>query len=322
MSHLSTEDREVIARMVLQGSSQKAIAKEIGRSASTVSRELDRNRKANELYSSRIADRRASARRSNRTLERKMENPELLASVGKKLEENWSPEQISGRLAEEEGKSVVSHQTIYGYLNGLERSHPHRQAMRRRGRRYRSRKDRPTRSRIPNRVPISERPKVVALRKRFGDWELDLVVGTEHSGFLVTAVDRRSGFALIRKVSDKRSATVMSAIIAMFKEVSADLLKTFTFDNGTEFTGHAILTKELGVKVYFADPYNSGQRGTNENTNGLIRQYAPKKLNFGYVSFGDVKKIAATLNNRPRKRLRYRTPNEILYGRGKIAFQF
>jgi IS30 family transposase len=243
VSHLSTEEREVIARMLFQGTSQKAIAKEISRSASTVSRELGRNRKANQNYSNRIADGRASARRSSRPLERKMENPELLASVGKKLEENWSPEQISGRLAEEEGKSVVSHQTIYGYLNGLERWHPHRQAMRRRGRRYRSRKDQPTRSRIPNRVPISKRPKVVALRKRFGDWELDLVVGTEHSGFLVTAVDRRSGFALIRKVSDKRSATVMSAIIAMFKEVSADLLKTFTFDNGTEFTNHAILTE-------------------------------------------------------------------------------
>lgn len=322
VSHLTIEEREVISRMRFQGALQKDIAKELNRSEGTISRELSRNKGAREDYNSRIAQGRAEKRRQCRPLKRKMESVELLKRVGAKLEENWTPEQISGRLLAESGEAVVSHQTIYAYLNCLKRDHPHRHAMRRRGRRYRPRNEGGRRSTIPNRVSISRRPQVVALRKRFGDWELDLVVGTQHSGFLVTAVDRKSGFTKIRKIVNKRTATVMRAIISMFKDVPAEQLRTFTFDNGTEFTGHEVLSKQLGVKVYFADPYNSGQRGTNENTNGLIRQYAPKKLDFRYLSVGDVNNIAAKLNNRPRKRLRYRTPNEILFDRGKIAFQF
>ena len=322
MSHLSIEEREVIAQMRFQGSSQKAIAFELKRSESTISRELSRNRRSSEDYSSRIAQHRAQTRRANRPILRAMERLELLERVGEKLESGWSPEQISGRLKEESGEPVVSHQTIYNYLGSLEASHPHRRAMRRKGQRNRKKSDLPARERIPNRVSISQRPKVVEQRKRLGDWELDLVVGTQQSGFLVTAVERRSGYSLVRKIGNKRTKTTMEAILKMFEGTPTEFVRTFTFDNGTEFTDHAILSEKLGVKVYFADPYNSGQRGTNENTNGLIRQYAPKKLNFGYVSVGDVQRIQNRLNNRPRKRLRYRTPSEILFDRGKIAFQF
>jgi IS30 family transposase len=322
VSHLTIEEREVIARLHCQKVSQKEIAQELGRSPSTICRELQRNKKARRDYGSHLAQQQACQRRANRPLTRRMENPELLAKVSRTLEENWSPEQISGRLREETGKPVVSRQTIYNYLNCLKANHPHRRAMRRKGRRYRSRKDGVRNSKIPNRVPISKRPQCVEARKRLGDWELDLVVGTNHSGYLITAVDRRSGYMRIRKVANKRSRTVMRGICEMFKNEDRSLLKTFTFDNGTEFTRHAILAKKLGVKVYFADPYNSGQRGTNENTNGLVRQYAPKSLDFRLVSYCDVLRIAQRINNRPRKRLRYRTPQEVLYEHRKIAFQF
>lgn len=321
MPHLTLQEREVIARMRYKGYSQVAMAKELGRSPSTICRELGRNRNTSHSYVSSIAQNKSVQRRAERPIVRTLEEPELLKRVSLKLEQNWSPEQICGRLAIESGKSVISHQTIYNYLGSLKFNHPHRQAMRRKGRGYLKKKSANCRETIPNRVSIHQRPKCVDDRKRFGDWELDLVVGSKHSGFLITAVDRRSGYLKTKKINSKRSRVVMRGIIAMFRGEDSRMLKTFTFDNGREFTRHEMLKEQLGVKVYFADPYNSGQRGTNENTNGLIRQYAPKKLDFGYVSHRDVRHLTARINNRPRKRLQYRTPLEVLYNSRKIASQ-
>jgi len=161
---------------------------------------------------------------------------------------------------------------------------------------------------LRDRVSIHDRAKLVEKRKRIGDWELDLVRCHRASGYLITAVDRMTGYTLVRKVARKCSDLVMKGILKMFSNIDAHKIKTFTFDNGTEFYYHSMLTKNMKVKVYFADPYNSGQRGTNENTNGLLRQYFPKTMNYASFSHQAVKKAQDALNSRPRLRLGFQTP--------------
>lgn len=321
MGHLTTEERLVIAQGIKERIPRRVIAEKIGRHPSVVTREIQRNKPPCRTYTAYIADKQAKERRQNRPITRKMEQPEVLQLVTEKLQENWSPEQVSQRLVEERGDKVVSPETIYAFLRALPFQHSLRKAMRRGGRKYRLRKG-GIRSTIPDRTSIHDRPQVVNDRKRFGDWEMDLVVGTQQSGYLITAVERKSGFLKMIKINDKRTKTVMAGILKLFADEDPKRLKSLTFDNGTEFTDHQILRRKLGVKTYFADPYCSGQRGTNENTNGLVRQYMPKSLNFGYVSVRDVCNALEKINNRPRKRLRYRTPREVLYGSRKIAFQF
>ena len=171
------------------------------------------------------------------------------------------------------------------------------------------------------RVSIHDRPKCVDKRTRIGDWELDLMTCKGASGFLITAVDRKSGVVLIRKVPNKQNHRVIDGILKMFERFDRRALKTFTFDNGVEFYHTARLTAALGVKVYHADPYCSGQRGTNENTNGLIRQYIPKSVHFEEVSHWAIKKIQKLLNDRPRLRHEFQTLAQFFEIHSKIAFQ-
>ena len=321
MGHLTTEERAVIAHGLKERIPRNEIARSIGRHPSVITREIQRNKPPRMTYTSYIADKRAKERRKNRPITRKMEQPELLRRVTEKLHENWSPEQIANRLQEEGAGRPISAESIYAFLRSLPFQHTLRKAMRRGGRKYRRRKG-GIRSTIPDRTSIDKRPSVINERKRFGDWEMDLVVGAQQSGYLITAVERKSGFLKMMKVSNKRTKTVIAGIIKLFADEDSKLLKSLTFDNGTEFTNHGILRRKLGVKTYFADPYCSGQRGTNENTNGLVRQYMPKSLHFTCVSTIDVQSALEKINNRPRKRLRYRTPREVLYENRKIAFQF
>ena len=193
--------------------------------------------------------------------------------------------------------------------------------MRRGGRKYRHKKG-GIRNTTPDRTSIRKRPAVINDRKRFGDWGNGS--GRRHAAkrLLVTAVERKSGFLKMIKVRNKRTKTVIAGILKMFAGEDPKLIRSMTFDNGTEFTDHKLLRRKLGVKTYFADPYCSCQGGTNENTNGLVRQFMPKSLDFGYVSVRDVYSALAKINNRPRNRLHYRTPREVLYENRKIAFQF
>lgn len=313
MSHLTRDERCVIAMRKLEGCSQVKIARELDRSPSTISRELKRNSKPRgslryHSYDPYHAVRKAEDRRKERPYLAKLERPEIYEAVVSKLEINWSPQQISGWLKLQQCKPVISHQTIYEYLSCLPKDHVHRQAMRRRGRRPRKESPGFIAKALKNRVSIHDRPKVVNQRKRIGDWELDLMTCHHTSGYLITAVERKTGYTLIRKVPSKHAGRVMKGILKMFESIPRSKLKTFTFDNGTEFYYHRRFTNDLGVKVYFADPYNSGQRGTNENTNGLIRQYFPKSRPYGTISLWDVRKVQAKLNHRPRLRLKYQTP--------------
>jgi len=309
MPHLSFEERVVIREMRRSGNTRKSIAEHLGRSPSTIGRELTRNSSRHDNYRPIQANRLAVHRRRRPSVASKLEQyPDLLAVVKEKLLVHWSPEQISGWLKLTKSEYQVSHQTIYRFLESLDSNDILRRSMRRKGRRKRRDKPGFIKSQIRDRVSIHDRPKLVEKRKRIGDWELDLVRCHRASGYLITAVDRMTGFTLVRKVARKCSDLVMNGILKMFDTIDRAKIKTFTFDNGTEFFYHSMLTDALPVKVYFADPYNSGQRGTNENTNGLLRQYFPKTMNYSYISYQAVAKAQHALNHRPRLRLGFQTP--------------
>jgi len=225
----------------------------------------------------------------------------------------FSPEQISGRLALE-GALPVSHESIYqhilrdkargGDLAGYLRCQKARR------KRYGSGNER--RGQLKNRVCIDQRPAVVQARSRIGDWEGDTVVGRGHTGVLLTLVERRSRYTLMRSLPNREAAPVSAAILELLRPHKAQCL-TLTFDNGKEFADHVFFGKCLEADVFFAHPYHSWERGTNENTNGLVRQFFPKPMSFLHLSATDVNDAAYRLNHRPRKCLGYKTPHEVFY---------
>ena len=312
MAHLTIQDRETIMVMKLEGHSQRSIAREIGRCESVVCRELQRNGGVQrDAYSANTAQKMAQQRRSIPRTSPKLEDPDTLAKVTAKLKLRWSPQQIGGHFKASPQGHLVSHQTIYNFLDQLPRKHPLRQCLRRRGRKNRKQKPGFIRRAQRGRRSIHERPQLVAKRSRLGDWELDLMCCAGRSGFLLTAVDRKSDYCLIRKVRSRHNRVVMGGIVKMFEKIPRSKRKTFTFDNGTEFYHFSRLERELGVKVYYADPYNSGQRGTNENTNGLIRDDFAKDLAYGLISPRDVRQAERWLNERPRLRHGFQTPTKV-----------
>jgi IS30 family transposase len=230
------------------------------------------------------------------------------------LELEWRPEQIASRL-KLENFPTVSHETIYKhvYQNKLEggmlythlsRQHTYRKRIHKYCRRG---------FRDPRR-PISERPEIVETRSRLGDWEADTIIGRKQNGAILSLVERLSRFCLLQKVPLRTAALVADAACHQLLPLK-DKVLTITSDNGTEFAGHKTIALTLKTDFFFADPYSSWQRGTNENTNGLVRQYFPKKSDFTVLSDDDVKFVADRLNNRPRKCLGFRTPNEVFYNK-------
>jgi IS30 family transposase len=288
------------------------IAVDLGRAQSTIGRELLRNSVGGE-YSAIVAQGLYQQRRRARPLIRKMDRPQTSDYVRTRLVQHWSPDQIAGRSKcdfPKDRSRQVSHQTIYAWI----RSQP--PADRRRftgflrwaGRR-RPREDR--RGRIPNQVSIEGRPQVVISRRRYGDWEGDTIVGAGHSGAVLTLVERKSGYLMTAKSCDRKARRVAHKIESRLVQLPAKLRRTATFDNGKEFAEHGRLTKHFGLKVYFAQPYCSWQRGTNEHTNGLLRQFLPKGTDLRSVSWQELEHYTDLINDRPRKRLDYRTPTEI-----------
>jgi IS30 family transposase len=297
--------------MHFAGDSQADIARALERDPSTISRELRRNGPAAD-YTASDAQQQAARRRRERPLVRKLERPELSNFVRQGLAQYWSPDQIAGRCPKEfprQPRLRVSRPTIYQWIRrqGEERSY-WEQFLRRRGRPPKS----TARSPIPARVDIAGRPEIVNRRGRFGDWEGDTVVGRQHRGGLVTLVERKSGFLKAAKVPDRHARRVRRKIETLLGDLPARLRHTCTFDNGKEFSEHERLAERLGCKVYFAKPYCSWQRGSNENTNGLLRQFFAKKTDFAEISHWEVSQTVDLINNRPRRRLGYRTPQEVL----------
>jgi len=314
-THLTLSEREVIAQSLAAGKNQSQIARALGRDRSTISRELQRNGMSAGYFAVQ-AEFLAAERRHASKQAFQQHDERVWSYVRDKLGEEWSPEEIAGRLREDypdNARMRISHETIYAYIYADRREGGvlWRQLRRHHRRRRPRGAARVRRSRIPGRVGIEQRPSIVEKRSRKGDWEGDTVAGK--SGHLVTVVDRKSRYVLLAKVPDKRASSVNRGGIRALQKVPDQFRKTLTLDNGTEFARFGVMERALNLRVYFAEPYHSNQRATNENTNGLLRQYFPKGTDFREVSHKAVAKVQQRLNNRPRKCLGYRTPHEVLF---------
>ena len=307
-SHLTMEERDRLAQLRHQGANQKEIAQALGRDKGTISRELRRNR-TEEEYLSGQAQRESERRRRERPMVRKLDDPEVNQTVRVGLAQEWSPQQIVGRLEQQAGERCVSHQTIYAWIKqDADREH-WESFLRRRGKRPCRRKN----AGLPGAARIRNRPQVVEQRLRLGDFEGDTVLGTPGTGGVATLVDRKSRYTIIVKVRSKEADHVHEKLKQRLKELDEECRRSITFDNGTEFARCHRLEKHLGLTLYFADPGCPYQRGTNENTNGLIRQYFPKGTDFRDISHCQVREAENKLNNRPRACLGFRTPSDVFF---------
>lgn len=308
---ITQEERYQIYALKKEGLSQTAIAKNLSRDKGTISRELKRN-KGLKGYRPKQAERMAKDR-EKRKPKRKRLNEKNTGYIKEKIKQYWSPEQISGRMVLD-GFGSISHETIYQYL--LEDKKDGGELYK-----YLRHKNKPYKKRygssdkrgeIPNKRSIEDRPSIVEEKNRIGDWEIDLIIGKNHKQALVTVVDRKSKFTLIQKVSSKKSEEVKNALISMM-EIVKDNTLTITADNGKEFAKHEAIAKALDSDFYFCHPYSSWERGLNENTNGLIRQFFPKGSEFISITDEQVLAVQNNLNFRPRKTLGFKTPNEIFH---------
>jgi IS30 family transposase len=318
---LTEDDRIEIYAMVQAGKNQKQIARILGVHPSTICRELKRNTGLRG-YRPKQAQQKALHRRLTARKAIKMTS-ETINYIQRKLRQDHSPEQIAERMKRDcqwRGPQL-SHERIYQHIwkdkagGGTLYKHLRIGGSKQRRKRRNSRDMRGT---IKNRVGIKARPAIVEKKIRIGDWEGDTVVGKNHQGALVTLVDRKSKLTLIGKVNRYTAEAVEQAIISLM-ELLPRRTYTLTVDNGKEFSNHENVAATLQLKVYFADPYSAWQRGLNENTNGLIRQYVPKGSDIRTFSDEQIEYIMDRLNNRPRKSLGFLTPNEVFYERKKLT---
>jgi IS30 family transposase len=311
---LTQGQRYQIKALLKSEENQTAIAKIVGVHKATISRELKRNR-GQRGYRPQQAQRQAMDRRKR---ERKRITAETWAWVEEKVREDWSPEQIMLWM-KTYAETSVSHEWIYQHIYADKRAggdlYQHLRCQKKRRKRYGSH-DR--RGQIPERVSIEERPGIVEKRERLGDWEADTVIGQKSHYALVTLVERMSRFTLIKKIDQRTATATKNAIIDMLKPYKVTTL-TITFDNGKEFTAHQDIARELDAEAYFAHPYASWERGTNENTNGLLRQYFPKGSDFSLITDEQVTLAEHRLNTRPRKCLGAKTPEMVFLKLSDVA---
>lgn len=301
----------MIATLRKKGYNQSSIAEELGVHRCTISRELRRNCSSGSygLYAAKPAQERASARARNKG-RGKVIDGQMEAHIREKLtDDDWSPEQVKGR-ADKEGIPMASHETIYQFVyadkrNGGELYKSLRRTHRCRRKRKNTRKNR---GQIIGRVGIEKRPPAVDRQDRFGDWEGDTIVGKGHQSAMATMTERKSLYIVITPLEHKGADHAAERISNDMKGL---LCRTITFDNGKEFAGHQKIAERLGARVYFANPYSAWERGCNENANGLIRQYLPKSTPLNETTYEQAKDIQNKLNNRPRKKLGFKTPNEV-----------
>ena len=316
-TQLAREQRYQINILKKAGHNQTSIALIVGCHKSTISRELRRNRgqkgyrhyQAGEL----ALDRQCDAYRS------RIAWP-TWQQVERLLRQDWSPEQIAGWLKRERQPSV-SHEWIYLYVYADKRRggtlHRHLRSQKKQRKRY---SGYIRRGQIPNRTSIDKRPQIVARKGRFGDWEADTIIGARHKGGILSAVERKSKLTRLRKLATKGAVEMKDNTIELLAPLAAKV-HTITVDNGKEFCEHELIAAGLQARIYFAHPYSSWERGLNENTNGLVRQYFPKKYEFSKISASDLQRVEDLLNNRPRKTLGYRTPNEVFFKQRSVALR-
>jgi IS30 family transposase len=307
---ITSEERYTISTLRRQGFNGSAIGRALGRHRSTISRELRRNHSPYDGgYRPFVAGQHARGRRSRSRRNRRFgqEDLELVESL---LEKKWSPEQIAGRLRRQ-GCLRISHETIYRHVwrDRAEGGELHRHLRGARKLRRKRHNSYDSRGRLAGKRHISQRPAHIEKRRRIGHWEVDTVVGQGSKDCVVTLVERKTGYAFVGKLSD-RSQLGMSQRLCKLIARAPDLFQTITSDNGTEFHDYRAVEEATGVRFYFATPYHSWERGSNENFNGLLRQYLPKRASQAKLTQRGCDAIGASLNTRPRKRLGYRTPEE------------
>lgn len=323
-TQLSQKERDQLYDLLQEGTPKAEISRILGRGRATVYRELKRNSTVIErrYNNSRVNKKkhylpdRAQQKHEKRKKESRerfpLKKPWINRYTLQKLKIGWSPEQIAGRIPLDL-EDTISHEAIYAYIYSKRAQHLELWKYLRRAhgkrRKYSGRKTR--RVLIPNRRDITLRPGVVELRVRCGDWEGDSVVGRGQGASIHTEANRVSRMVYIRKMKRKTAEEAADAMISIFTPLPAILKQTITLDNGSEHTKHEYVTSQTGIDIYFARAYASWQRGTNENTNGLIRWYFPKKTDFTQISEEEIQRVEDALNNRPRKTLGYRTPFEI-----------
>jgi IS30 family transposase len=305
---LTQEQRYQIYARLKAGHNQPEIANIVRVHKSTISRELRRNR-GRRGYRPKQAHQFALSRRKKARYRIGASTWVLIEAM---IRQEWSPEQVSGWLRENFGVQI-SHEWIYQYILADKQVggnlHRHLRCQKKRRKRYGS-YDR--RGKLKNRVSIDQRPAIVDKRQRLGDWEVDTIIGRGHRHAIVSLTERRSRLALLRKVERKTAQAVADAVIELLRSLPARA-HTITADNGKEFGDHERIAKDLRTRVYFAHPYSSWERATNENMNGLVRQYFPKKRSFATISEEEIKFAMERLNNRPRKCLGFKSPNQVFF---------
>lgn len=322
-THLTIEEREKIQLMWWERKSVRAMARALNRSPSSMSRELKRNfPPEHKVYAPRLAHERALRKRKNRGREDRLKNGIIRKYVIKHLKKRWSPEQIAGRMKIDIGEHI-SHEAIYQYIYAqihrdgwgyLRSGHEDLRLCLRRRRKRRLKKGARRCQRVfkPKGASIDERPTVVAQRTRIGDWEGDTVESRDHKPGINTLVERATGLVFITKLSSRKSAATTKAVTARLNTLPKIMKQTLTLDNGPENQDWQTPEVQAGLRCYFAHPYRSSERGTNENTNGLIRDYFPKKTDFTTIPDEAISFVEKELNTRPRKRLGYLTPLEVV----------
>ncbi len=308
-NHLTIEERHYIEVQSKNGTSANIISMHLGRSQTTISRELKRN-KGLRGYRYKQADKIAQKRHTNKPKNTKLTDT-IKAMIRSYLEDDWSPEQIAGRL-KFDGIISLHHETIYKYILADKQSGGTLYTyLRHQGKKYRKRYGcSNNRTGIPDRIDISERPEVANNRERLGDWEADTIIEHGHQGAIVTLDERVTKLRLAAPLEGKKAEPVSNAIVELLNPLK-DYVETMTFDNGKEFAKHSFIASNLACRTYFAAPYHSWERGQNENANGLLRQYFPKGISLKNIEFIAVLKAVHKLNTRPRKCLGYRTPIEV-----------
>ncbi len=320
--HFSVKERESIQRGLWQKESIRSIAQKLGRSHSSVVRELKRVVPVNTFrYNSRRAQERALAKRKSRGRVLRLKSARIRSYVIEHLKQRWSPEQIAGRMKRDKVGSI-SPEAIYQFVYAqIKNGYPKRgcedlRSYLRRKRKRRIPKGARRCQRVfkPRGTSIELRPKVVDHRKRFGDWEGDTVESCDHKPGINTTLERKCGLVQITKLAGKTSADTVAVLTERFANVPQPLRRTLTLDNGPENSDWPTMESVLGLDCFFAHPYHSWERGANENVNGLIRDYFPKKTDFTLIPDADIAAVEYALNTRPRKRLKWKTPLEVWSG--------
>jgi len=312
-THLAYEQRCQIYTLLRRGDNESQIAKAIGVATSSVNRELKRNC-GKRGYRFKQAHQKALSRRSNVSTKKKKMTPNVQLYVEKMMRERqWSPEQIAGRLKVSESFSI-SPEAIYQFIwKDKKKGGALYKHLRRHGKKYNKRGSKLAgRGLIPGRIGIELRPEIVEARERVGDFEGDTIVGVKRRGAIVSLVDRKTKVTRLALIQRASAEEAHSAIVAALSTIQEHVL-TITTDNGKEFAKHADTAKKLDADFFFANPYHAWERGLNENTNGLVRQYFPKGTDFTKITHSEIRDIEFLLNTRPRKSLNFQTPHEIFF---------